>query len=273
MSDYARLNVADDNPYLHVLRELTNMPFYKVDGGYKYGGRLLHSEEKCPYLSLFLNDETQVEHFGDISLNTSLKQQIDRLCDLFVSDESLDVWNISHKATDDIKAYHTQMQKIKELLFAAMITNDVSDLNKRDYNSNEIDDYKYYANDDMCQMMTVGRSCIVLQPFETEKQSTNSNSGQTVLNHKNPFADISIKEQSFVYGSSFGQFETLQMVTSHMLTKVENDTETSFITMQPGFKIQKDRDCIAKECPSVIFDDTISSKLTEDENECYVYIN
>ena len=277
--------------YFNVLREIINMPFYKVDNGYRYGGQLLQDEEKSPNLVRFFEDtgdDTESDEAADIIFdNDRLNQQfmalVDEMLNLLIPDECFDLWNTYHKETGEIKTYHDLIGQMKELLFSAAMKDTVSTLDIHDFtvNDDRYDDYHYRESDLVDKKIATSHDALtgrrtldlVLTPFYEKSQNEETKSSQKVLNRKNPFADISIKEQSFIYGSSYGQFETLRMTTSHMVTKVENDTETSFISMQPGFKIQKEHDCIVKESPSVIFDDTLSSKMADDDEECYVYID
>lgn len=90
---------------------------------------------------------------------------------------------------------------------------------------------------------------------------------QTVLNKNNPFADITIKNQQYLY-SDGQQFQTLAFTTGHTLTKLQTQDDKVALALQPGFKISKtvERKSI-NESKSITIDDTLSTPLADLDNE------
>lgn len=84
---------------------------------------------------------------------------------------------------------------------------------------------------------------------------------KTVLNHNNPFSDITIGNQSFIYQGDDGKYKTLQFRTGYTMSKMEEET-TSAIVLQPDFKITKTEDRESK-INEITMDDTITTRLPD----------
>lgn len=94
-------------------------------------------------------------------------------------------------------------------------------------------------------------------PLDKEKK--------TILNHNNPFSDITIENQAFIYPGDDGTYQTLQFHTGYTMAKVEDET-SSAIVLQPDFKISKTEDrTVVKN--TITMDNTISTKLPDKQGE------
>lgn len=100
-------------------------------------------------------------------------------------------------------------------------------------------------------------------------QETPTN-GRVILNKRNPFADVSIQTQSFLYPGTKG-FETLAFATNRHLIRKETE-DGIFYAVVPGFKVTKTTE---REQPNtIIASDSVSTKLPEQEGEKrVVYLN
>lgn len=88
---------------------------------------------------------------------------------------------------------------------------------------------------------------------------------KTILNHNNPFADITIENQSFIYPGDDGTYQTLQFHTGYTMSKVEDETSCA-VVLQPDFKISKteERDSVRN---TITMDNTITTKLPDKQGE------
>lgn len=88
---------------------------------------------------------------------------------------------------------------------------------------------------------------------------------KTILNHNNPFADITIENQAFIYPGDDGTYQTLQFHTGYTMSKVEDETSCA-VVLQPDFKISKteERDIVRN---TITMDNTITTKLPDKQGE------
>lgn len=88
-------------------------------------------------------------------------------------------------------------------------------------------------------------------------------SGQTtpILNSRNPFSDITIENQEFIYPDSSGEFQTLEFKVGHTMGRVETE-DSAAIVLQPDFKIGKTRDRELR-VSTITMDDTITSPMPD----------
>lgn len=108
-------------------------------------------------------------------------------------------------------------------------------------------------------------------PF-TNFQKSSANT-RLVLHRDNPFADVSIETQQFLYPDDTGQFQTLSFKTGHTLSKQERD-DKEFLVLQPGFKVSRSTSRMLLTADNTIsIDDSISTQLPEsyDDDEL-IYI-
>lgn len=102
-------------------------------------------------------------------------------------------------------------------------------------------------------------------PLISENDPTQTKNQKTILNHNNPFADITIENQSFIYPGDDGTYQTLQFHTGYTMSKVEDETSCA-VVLQPDFKISKteDRDIVHN---TITMDNTITTKLPDKQGE------
>lgn len=102
-------------------------------------------------------------------------------------------------------------------------------------------------------------------PLINKHETARSQNQKTILNHNNPFSDITIENQAFIYPGDDGTYQTLQFHTGYTMSKVEDETSCA-IVLQPDFKISKteDRDIVHN---TITMDNTITTKLPEKQGE------
>lgn len=96
-----------------------------------------------------------------------------------------------------------------------------------------------------------------------------SQTKRTVLNKRNPFADVAIQDQSFLYPSKNG-YETLSFTTNrHFIHKETEDGDIYAVV--PGFKVSKQKS--RERVDTIIATDSVSTLLPETkDNKRIVYI-
>lgn len=263
----------------NAVRELESTPFYKTEKGYQFAGYLLTDDTTETAIgSLLKADDGGVCGFGhgDALSETQkiFQETISALSEIVVSDENLTMWVTFKKAQGGVKEYHKQLEHLRETLFLIMFkANVLCDASKN------APEKKETGEENQLPVYTLkyqwGRIELIDQAEWQRRKNRGATQGEEnmVLNHNNPFADISIKEQSFIYGSMMGQFEALNLSTSHTLTKVAKDTERSYIVLQPGFKIKKSKLVANTKKSDIVFDDTMTTEMTQNDNNIYVYID
>lgn len=103
------------------------------------------------------------------------------------------------------------------------------------------------------------------KPLLSERVIALDDNKKTILNHNNPFSDITIENQSFIYPGDDGTYQTLQFHTGYTMSKAEDETSCA-VVLQPDFKISKTEDrTIVKN--NVTMDNTISTKLPDKQGE------
>lgn len=105
--------------------------------------------------------------------------------------------------------------------------------------------------------------------FEEIEPHFEQTSTRTVLNKRNPFADVEIKDQSFLYPSKKG-YEVLSFTTNKHFIHKETD-EGSLYAVVPGFKVSRQKS--RERVNTIVATDSVSTVLpTKKENHRIIYI-
>lgn len=92
-----------------------------------------------------------------------------------------------------------------------------------------------------------------------------------ILNKRNPFSDIQIKDNQYIYREGT-ETKTLAFKTDKTISKLET-TNGDLLVIQPGFKVGKQALTGYKSGVDIQFDDTVTNKLiVEDDDTEYIYI-
>lgn len=104
---------------------------------------------------------------------------------------------------------------------------------------------------------------------EPPKRSKAPSPSHRVLNHRNPFADVSITNQAFLYPTEDG-YEQLSFQSNRHFTRKEQDDHFVY-AITPGFKVTKQT--IGTPSVALLADDTVSTELPkEKEGKKIVYL-
>lgn len=265
------------NIYETLYRELQSIPMYKTDTGYAFAGFLLDSTEHPTEIASFLASEDAIFGLTNESADHGralFRKAIEDLSALCITDDALVGWQTFQKEVGDVETYHHILSDLYDNLMlecfrCALETDDTEETLIPEEKTEEMEKTAAKLMPIQGEWMPIPS----LQLLWESSRSAQPVSSEVVLNHNNPFADISIKEQSFIYGSVLGQFESLGLTTSHTLTKVAKDTEKSYLALQPGFKIKRSKHIEKQEKQDVIFDDTLTTEVAQNDDNIYVYIN
>lgn len=170
-----------------------------------------------------------------------------------------------------------------ELLSIRIPKAEITNYLKSKEKSDNIEHYKDIREDVKIELLEIVDTCEeheeqynhnwrdASNPFNySQKSSANT---RLVLHRDNPFADVSIETQQFLYPDDTGQFQTLSFKTGHTLSKQERD-DKEFLVLQPGFKVSRSTSRMLLTADNTIsIDDSISTQLPEsyDDDEL-IYI-
>lgn len=105
-------------------------------------------------------------------------------------------------------------------------------------------------------------NCHTLDSTDNTNKSGQKN---IILNRHNPFSDITIRNQEFIYPDTSGKFQTLQFNVGYTMSKIDTETTTS-VVLQPDFKITKsnDRDKVVN---TITMDDSITTQMPDTQGD------
>ena len=268
--------------YDKLYEELKTIPFYRTEKGYQYAAYLLGSHSASAVQAILKETEEpegeepplDIDEVKRDAARPVVKDAMERLTSLVVSDIDLTAWLTFEKAQGAVLEYQEIMEALRTRLMWITFNIEFVQEGHRALTVEEETRGLVEQKTKTDKKCIYGGSTIqVLDAdalYEAIKDGM-SKSDDMVLNRNNPFADISIKDQQFLYGSIMGQFESLGLTTSHVLTKVPKTTEQSYLVLQPGFKIRKSKDLVSDK-KSILFDDTLTSRIVEDDSNLYIYL-
>ena len=274
--------------------ELKTTPFYKTKDGYQFAGYLLSETETETEIHSFLTsvEEGAITMIPDAlvpDMKAQLEEALQALSALLISDQALTVWMTSKKAVGAVEEYHRILDRFRAQVLAILCQyqflsrwKGVCPVEEQDLENNR-NRYNYggpqiptegaqkveYA-DGVLGFLDLNR---LYQKESDRKQQNPGTDKDVVLNHRNPFADISIREQQFLFSSDYGQFEVLGLSTNHTLTMVPKTGDENAFVLQPGFKIRKTKNLEESVDNLVLFDDTLSTETVQNDTNVYVYID
>lgn len=257
-----------------IFSEIKDNPFYKTAEGYQYATYLLTRSDSVE--SMVQRCLTAADDGAFIGIREIVSEILNRLSQIVITEDELSMWLTFQKENGGIKEYHKCISDLDNAL-ATNVFNTAS-LDQEDDQIGQIVEENRDTNDkNLFSPITFrysnGDICCedLNQRWQAEENSTDINTANIVLNHNNPFSDISIKEQRFIYGSIMGQFESLGLTTSHTMTKLTKD-DKAYMALQPGFKIKKMKTLKEKTKQDVVFDDTLVTEIAQQDENIYIYI-
>lgn len=231
-------------------QSVKQLPLKEEDGFYRF-----HEETLENYISK-INDVTE-ELLADVDSESPTVPELNRVAGLL----------------DDMRT---------ELLAFRIPKAEITNYLKSKDKSDNIERYKDIREDVKIELLEIVDTCDEQyhqnwrgtpkpNPFNnSQKSSANT---RLVLHRDNPFADVSIETQQFLYPDDTGQFQTLSFKTGHTLSKQERD-DKEFLVLQPGFKVSRSTSRMLLTADNTIsIDDSISTQLPEsyDDDEL-IYI-
>lgn len=219
----------NDIPRLH--RDLTVMAFYQENGQYKVSMPKL--ETIFSRFDALFDEDTH----GYAQLAKSAKESFEQfkydLEELIIPEDAFTSYLKTKKPTIHIEHYQNIKEEFKRALIPLYVTQ---------------------------MRMPSGPS----EPAKRQSHSS-GNASQTILNRHNPFADIVIQNQSFLYPDSDGEFQTLRFNMGYTMTSVESE-ENESVVLTPSFAISKSRDRRLGHA-DILMADTITTKMSKNDGE------
>lgn len=95
-----------------------------------------------------------------------------------------------------------------------------------------------------------------------------------ILNHHNPFSDVIIDTQTYLYPNENGEYTRLSFTTNYKATVVSSGDQQN-ATLIPNFEINKQAlDTTNIDKTAIVFDDTLASDLPKkNSNHALYYLN
>lgn len=103
-----------------------------------------------------------------------------------------------------------------------------------------------------------------------DREKTRTKTTQVILNKNNPFADVSIKNETFLYAGKNG-FHQLNFTTGHTLMRKEKEEKELFM-LKPTFQITSKKSLDMKNDARIQFDESLAKDITTDD-KFYIYID
>ena len=100
-----------------------------------------------------------------------------------------------------------------------------------------------------------------------ENEPEQTKSVRTVLNHQNPFADVVIENQSFLYQYKNG-YPTLQFATNNLFGNHESE-QGEIYALTPGFKVGKQESRV--NVTTILANDSVSTPLPKEKAGKQIY--
>lgn len=229
-----------------IMNEIQLIPFYKQNDFYvvKQDAYLDIHQKILSIVEDNLNDELE-QHEGDYNdmvrdVYTQLHEDIehfkDELFDVKISESEIRQYQQKNQIIGDVEVYIDLKESLKLALIPAALLGNT-----------------YHR--------------------PTAITTTAKKGSRQVLNHRNPFADVTIKNQQYLYNDG-ESYKTLSFMTGHTLTKQVNEDDEEVLLLQPGFKISKSEDRLSVYAGgTIVMDDTITTKIEDDDSdEELVYI-
>lgn len=95
-----------------------------------------------------------------------------------------------------------------------------------------------------------------------------------ILNHRNPFSDVIIDTQTYLYPNETGEYTRLSFTTNYKATVVSSGDQQN-ATLIPNFEINKQAlDTTNIDKTTIVFDDTLATDLPKkNSNHALYYLN
>ena len=251
-----------DIPYqvLDAINEITSLPYYQIGTTYKVATHLLE-DDYTPTAMQQLSDSSN----QDSKWLKILNGTIEKLQELTISKVDLDRWMIYQSLSGSIITHRQIMDNLMADL-TLLAFDQVSGGGEllRSHNNT---------------LLTIGSEDYLIEKGDIIDED-NQRPTDIVLNRNNPFADVSIRDQQFIYAADYNRFNSLELNTSHTLARTQKTEDESFIALYPGFKIKNSQkidgnthSLTKSDLSEISFDDTLTTQIAQRDEHTYVYLD
>lgn len=251
-----------------VYGELVATPYYQDGDVYRYAKHLLIDDENTALheMKSIIDEIGDDDDPGHRELTDSYEVVLDTLSqldDIIIPKSDFEAWVLQRMKSKAMIEYADTLDH----LFAQLV------LVAYQHGNWQVTE-SVFDTDDWRESTFHGEHRVTVLDYRKLKDTTkSSNTSDLVLNRKNPFADVSIRNQRFIYASDYDRFNALELRTSRKITKVDKDEGRSFVTLQPGFNIRNSPKVEGGAKSNIRFDDTLTTELTQDDDKTYVYLD
>lgn len=253
-------NISVPSIISQVVDEILTLPFYQ-DGDVFFSSTHLLHDEFSPTMTQRYLSEVQEDGEDRDAWYTTITNAIQTLSEIPVFKDDLDQLLLYQTRVGSMITFKDAVDKFRADITLLAYTQFVGGA--------EIEKNEEEAT------LRIGYTRVLLKtPEEIEdKEVAAEKSDDVVLNRNNPFADVSIRDQQFIYAADHGRFNALELNTSHTLTRVQKNEELSVVTLQPGFKIRNSTKLDSGTGADIAFDDTLTSEITQNDDRTYIYVD
>lgn len=227
--------------YMSMLNNLCKVPFAKMDDGYRFAYWIYDLNVKERDLEM-LNEAFRGDEAAKL-----LNDAKNALGEIVVSEEDYLAWTAHKKETGGVAAYHNLIYDLSTNLMLLAITLETDDVRLASHTSEEME-YTFRLN---------------------QGQGKKS---RRILNRKNPFADVTIKNQQFFYKSADSEAETLFFSASNIVERTDKNDRNMF-SMRPGFSVVKEKGVVQQPIENVTFSNSMTESIVGDEEHIYIHID
>ena len=254
-----------------IYKQVKHTPFYQKDNIYHFA---LHTLQSNKLFSPFFNMTVLEPSDSWLAPYLQITQGIlDQLTNLTIEEDDMAVWLSHQRQQGNIITYHQILEDYHQKITLLVIQNGLISCQRSLIRYSDDDDMtKESKLHNIHDPQAVDLVKMTRLPLQTEKIQ-NTNNGSVVLNRNNPFADVSIHDQTFIYASGRNTTEKISLSTSHTVTRIQKNDQKSLIVLQPGFKIKKEQGKKIQKSVDIIFDDTLSTEILQEDDYIYAYIN
>lgn len=252
--------------------EIIATPYYQDGNLYRYAKHLIIDDANTSISEIrdIIRQDQEEGLYEDIEHDVMsesyqvMTNTLDRLDEITIPKADFEAWVLQRIKSDDMVQYVNILDDLLAQLVLVAYKHGRWQVTENNFDADEWMEYVHFEST---------RTMLVDYRLLEEKNDSTPRTSEYVLNRKNPFADVSIKNQRFIYASDYGRFNALELRTSRKITKVDKDEDRSFVTLQPGFNIRNSPKVEGGAKSNIRFDDTLTTEITQDDDKTYVYLD
>lgn len=251
-----------------VYGELVATPYYQDGDVYRYAKHLLVDDNNSALHEMKsiideIDDDGDTHHRDLVDAYEIVSDTLSQLDEIIIPKADFEAWVLQRIKSKEMIEYADTLDH----LFAQLV------LVAYQHGPWQVTHSVFHTDDWIEMVYHEGDHITVIDYRKLKTTAKPSNTSDYVLNRKNPFADVSIRDQRFIYASDYDRFNALELRTSRQITKADKDEDRSFVTLQPGFNIHNSPKVESVAKSNIRFDDTLTTELTQDDDKTYVYLD